>query len=69
MGLDLLPRRLFRYVAAGLEDKLLENSQTVFSCLLCRLCEENCPRDVSIAENVRFLRNYVNRKVYRLVAS
>jgi heterodisulfide reductase subunit C len=68
MGLELLPRRLFRYVVAGLEEKVVENTETIFSCLLCRLCEENCPRDVGIAENVRFLRNYVNRNVYRLSA-
>ena len=66
MGLDLLPRQLFLYVGAGLEDKVLENSETIFSCLLCRLCEGNCPRDVSIAEDVRFLRNYINRKVHKL---
>jgi heterodisulfide reductase subunit C len=68
MGLDLLPRQLFRYVVAGLEDTVVENTETVFSCLLCKLCEENCPRDVAIAENVRFLRSYVNRKVYGLPA-
>jgi len=57
---------LFLYVGAGLEDKVLENQETIFSCLLCRLCEENCPRDVNIAEDVRFLRNYINRKVFKL---
>ena len=66
MGLELLPRQLFMYVGAGLEDKVLENQETIFSCLLCRLCEENCPRDVSIAEDVRFLRNYINRRVFKL---
>ncbi len=66
VGLDLLPRQLFRYVVAGLEDKVLENVPTVYSCLLCKLCEENCPRDVNIAENVRSLRNYINRKVFKL---
>ncbi|MGD8896739.1 MAG: 4Fe-4S dicluster domain-containing protein [Acidobacteriota bacterium] len=66
LGLDLLPRQLFRYVGAGLEGKVLENVETIFSCLLCKLCEENCPREVHIAENVRFLRNYVNRKVHGL---
>jgi heterodisulfide reductase subunit C len=66
VGLDLLPRQLFRYVGAGLEGKVLENVETIFSCLLCKLCEENCPREVHIAENIRFLRNYVNRKVHKL---
>ena len=66
MGLDILPRQLFFYVGMGLEDKVLENTETIFSCLLCKLCEENCPREVSIAEDVRFLRNYINRKVHKL---
>jgi heterodisulfide reductase subunit C len=66
VGMDLLPRQLFRYVGAGLEEKVLENEQAIFTCLLCRLCEENCPRDVHIADNVRFLRNYINRHVYGL---
>jgi heterodisulfide reductase subunit C len=66
MGLDLLPRRLFLYAGAGLEDKVLENVETIFSCLLCKLCEENCPRDVGIVEDVRFLRNVINRKVHKL---
>jgi heterodisulfide reductase subunit C len=30
------------------------------------LCEENCPRDVNIAEDVRFLRNYINRTAHRV---
>lgn len=67
IGFDLLPRRLFRYVALGLEGKLIENTATIYSCLLCKMCEENCPADVAIAENVRFLRNYINREIYRLV--
>jgi heterodisulfide reductase subunit C len=66
MGLDLLPRRLFFHVGAGLEDKVIENLETIFSCLLCKLCEENCPREVKIAEDIRFLRNYINRKVHKL---
>ena len=67
VGFDLLPRQLFRYVGAGLEDKVLENAHTIFSCLLCKLCEENCPREVAIAENVRFLRSYVNRNIHGLM--
>ena len=66
MGLDMLPRQLFRYVLIGIEDKVLENQETIFSCLLCRMCEQNCPADVHIAENVRILRGYINRKVFRL---
>jgi heterodisulfide reductase subunit C len=66
MGLDILPRALFLYVGMGLEDKVLENTETIFSCLLCKLCEENCPREVSIAEDLRFLRHYINRKVHKI---
>jgi len=66
MGLDLLPRRLFRYVLVGLDDKVKENRETIFSCLLCRMCEENCACDVRIAENVRILRGYIARDVYGL---
>jgi len=66
MGLDLLPRQLFRYVLLGAEKKVLENQETIFSCLLCRMCEENCPANVAIAENVRTLRGYFSQKVFRL---
>jgi heterodisulfide reductase subunit C len=66
MGLDILPRKLFRYVLLGLEDKVIDNQETIFSCLLCKLCEANCPADVHVAENVRILRGYINRKIYKL---
>jgi len=66
MGLDPLPRRLFRYVLLGLEDKIRESAETVFSCLLCRMCEANCPAEVPIAENVRSLRRYLNRAAFGL---
>ena len=62
MGIELLPRRLFRYVALGMEDRLLAEEETVFSCLLCRACEEGCPAGVHIAENVRTLRRYLNQR-------
>jgi heterodisulfide reductase subunit C len=60
LGLDVLPRRLFRYVLLGLEDHMLAERETVYSCLLCRLCEESCPAGVHITENVRTLRRYLN---------
>lgn len=66
MGIELLPRKLFRYVLLGLKDKVLENSETIYSCLLCKLCEANCPAKVHIAENVRLLRYYMNKKVFNL---
>jgi heterodisulfide reductase subunit C2 len=66
MGIDMLPRRLFRYVMLGAEEKVLEESETVFSCLLCKMCEANCPAGVHIAENVRALRHHINRKSFGL---
>ena len=66
MGIELLPRKLFRYVLLGFKDKVLANKETIYSCLLCRMCEANCPSHVHIAENVRLLRYYMNKKVFRL---
>ena len=66
MGYEILPRKLFRYVQIGLEDKLLENISSVYSCLLCGMCSSNCPAGVNIPENVRFLRNYLNKKEFNL---
>jgi len=66
MELDILPRQLFRYVLIGVEDKVMESQETIFSCLMCRMCEQNCPAKVNIAENVRILRGYINRKVFGL---
>jgi heterodisulfide reductase subunit C len=64
MGIELLPRKLFRYVLLGMEDRLLQESETVYTCLLCRLCEAGCPAGVNIAENVRCLRRYINRTAF-----
>ena len=69
LGIELLPRRLFRYVLMGAKDKVIENTNSIYSCLLCRMCEDNCPAGVHIAENVRALRTYVNREVYGLSRS
>lgn len=62
MGIELLPRKLFRYVLLGVEDKVRENSETIYSCLLCKMCEVNCPTGVHIADNVRTLRYYLYKK-------
>jgi heterodisulfide reductase subunit C len=64
LGLDVLPRRLFRYVELGLEDRVLAEQETVWSCLLCRLCEESCPAGVHITGNMRTLRHHLNRSVH-----
>lgn len=66
MGIDLLPRKLFRYVLLGIEERMLDNTETIYSCLLCKMCEVNCPARVRIAENVRFLRGYINKKVFKI---
>ncbi len=66
LGLDLLPRRLFRYVLLGMEERVLEEAETIYSCLLCRACEESCPAGVHITENVRSLRHYLNRTAFGL---
>jgi heterodisulfide reductase subunit C2 len=62
LGLELLPRRLFHYALLGDRERVLGSAETIFSCLLCRLCEANCPGGVHIAENVRVLRTVLNRE-------
>lgn len=58
LGLELLPRRLFRVVLLGLRERLADEEDAVWSCLLCRACEERCPAGVQIAESVRTVRHY-----------
>jgi heterodisulfide reductase subunit C len=64
MGVDVQPRKLFRYVLLGMEDQVRAETENVFSCLLCKMCEENCPSGVHIAENVRTLRHHIIRTVF-----
>jgi heterodisulfide reductase subunit C2 len=66
MGIELLPRKLFRYVLLGMEEQVKANTETIYSCLLCKLCEVNCPAGVQVADNVRSLRHFINRQVFRL---
>ena len=61
LGLDVLPRRLFRYALLGLEERVRAEEEAIFSCLLCRACEESCPAGVHITENVRTLRHHLSR--------
>ena len=64
IGLHTLPRTMFRYALMGLQENIIENTDTVFTCLLCRACEDKCPANVKIAENMRVLRAYFNREVF-----
>jgi heterodisulfide reductase subunit C len=64
--IGILPRVLFRQVMLGLEEKVIASSDTIFSCLLCKMCEVNCPAGVPITENVRLLRNHINTSIYGL---
>lgn len=64
IGLGALPRTIFRYALLGLEENIIESTDTIFTCLLCGTCEENCPADVNITENIRTLRTYFNRDVF-----
>lgn len=66
LGVELLPRRLFRYVLLGNKEKVIENTESIYSCLLCRMCESNCPGGVHITENVRALRSYLNDEVFHI---
>ncbi|MDE1837546.1 MAG: 4Fe-4S dicluster domain-containing protein [Euryarchaeota archaeon] len=66
IGIHLLPRKLFRYVLLGAEEKVLEETDTIYSCLLCKMCEENCPAGVHITENVRALRVLLAREEMQL---
>ena len=66
MGTPHLPREVFRYVLLGMTEEVIRHQETVFSCLLCKLCEVNCPAGVHITDNVRALRHHFNRHVWRL---
>ncbi len=59
LAIDLLPRRLFRYVLFGQVERVRAEREAVFSCLLCRACEASCPGGVHITENVRLLRHWL----------
>ena len=67
LGYEILPRKLFRLVLLGLEERLQEHLPQIYSCLLCRMCEANCPAEVHIAENIRALRTIVGRRHLRAI--
>ena len=66
MEVGVLPRKLFSHAMLGLEDAVMAETDAIYQCLLCRLCEVNCPAGVPIAENVRLLRRHISSTVYRL---
>ena len=66
LGYRIVPRKLFREVMLGLEDKVRTSIPQIFSCLLCRMCEANCPQGVRITENMRILRRLINRQEFGL---
>ena len=39
----------------------------IYSCLLCRMCEEYCPAEVHIVENILYLRRYINEEEFKLL--
>ena len=65
VGIEIIPRKLFRYVSFGMEQDVHKNENAIFSCLLCKMCEEKCPAQVHIAENIRLLRVYLNKEIYK----
>ncbi len=66
LGYKIVPRKLFQEVRLGLEDKIRASIPQIFSCLLCRMCEVNCPQGVHITENMRTLRHMINRNEFGL---
>jgi len=62
----ILPRVFFHYALLDMRDKLVESTDTIFSCLLCNLCEGNCPSGVKITENIRTLRNYLDQNGHEI---
>ena len=54
---------------AALEERLdvsIVLSDRMTLCLNCKSCVANCPAEVHIAENVRFLRHYINKNAFKL---
>ena len=66
MGLGILPREIFRFALLGAGEKVEEAQDAIFSCLLCRMCEANCPQGVMISENIRLLRQYLAERVFEI---
>lgn len=54
-AMDFSPRALWRLVALGQRDEILK-SNTFWMCTACYSCTVRCPRDISITETMRQLR-------------
>ena len=59
LGMNLMPRLLFRYAVLGLDAQVRASRDAIFTCLLCRACEASCPAGVHITGNVRVLRTWL----------
>ena len=67
MGVDVQPRKLFRYVLLGMEDRVTRRDRDRSSRACCARCaRRTAPSGVHIAENVRTLRHHINRTVFGL---
>jgi heterodisulfide reductase subunit C2 len=66
LGLSALPRQVLHLAALGLREKVLEHTEEIYSCLLCQMCEVNCPAEVHITGNIRALRHYLNHTEFGL---
>jgi heterodisulfide reductase subunit C2 len=66
LGLEALPRKVFHYAVLGLREAVVDHSEEIYSCLLCRMCETSCPAGVHITANVRALRHYLNHSEHGL---
>ncbi len=69
LGMGPFPRQLFRYVLLGAREEVVRHTEEIYSCLLCKMCEDNCPAGVHIAENVRTLRTFLGREELGLATS
>jgi Fe-S oxidoreductase len=63
-GTNTFPRRIYRYLQLGLEDKLLEASEP-WLCYYCGECNLDCPRGAEPAETMMAVRRWLTTKYDR----